>query len=497
MEVSEIKRLIDDDYTSERKKLARIGQRYYEAEHDILKYRLFYYNADGKLVEDEYRNNARISHPFFTELSDQLSSYMLSFDENPMQAKDTAEGLQDYLDEYFDDDFWTEIGELITGTYNKGFEYIYAYKNKDGRMTFQCADSMGVVEVRAKDTDDKCEYFIYWYTDRIEKGKKQIKRIQVWSAKETTYYVQERDGKIELDTEAEINPRPHVVFKDKKGKKKGYSFGFIPFWRLDNNRKRISGLKPIKPLIDDYDLMQCGLTNNLVDFDTPLHMVKGFDGDNLDELQQNLKVKKVVGVEADGDVEIKTIDIPYQARQVKASEDEKNIYRFGMGLNMTGLKDTAATTNIAIKAAYSLLDMKANKLEKRLKRLLKELLRVVIDEINETNKTGYKASDVEMVFKRSVMTNETENTQNEKVKAETQQVQINTILALAATLDDETIIKAVCDVMDIDYEEIKDRLPKDESKQVEQAQEELNNVITDEGGGTDESKAEGSAAGSS
>lgn len=218
MEVSEIKRLIDDDYNSERKKSARIGQRYYEAEHDILKYRLFYYNADGNLVEDKYRNNARISHPFFTELSDQLSSYMLSFDENPMQAKDTAEGLQDYLDEYFDDDFWTEIGELITGTYNKGFEYIYAYKNKDGRMTFQCADSMGVVEVRAKDTDDKCEYFIYWYTDRIEKGKKQIKRIQVWSAKETTYYVQEGDGKIELDTEAEINPRPHVVFKDKDRK---------------------------------------------------------------------------------------------------------------------------------------------------------------------------------------------------------------------------------------------------------------------------------------
>ena len=70
-------------------------------------------------------------------------------------------------------------------------------------------------------------------------------------------------------------------------------------------------------------------------------------------------------------------------------------------------------------------------------------------------------------------------------------------MALTANLDDETIAKAICDVMDIDYEEIKDRLPKDESKQVEQAQEELNNVITDEGGGTDESKAEGSAAGSS
>lgn len=476
MEVSEIKRLIDDDYNSRKKKRARVGQDYYEARHDILKYRMFYYNADGKLQEDTFRSNAKISHPFFTELSDQLSAYMLSFEENPMQAKDTAEGLQDHLDEYFDDDFWTEIGELITGTYNKGFDYIYGYKNKDGRMTFQCADSLGVVEVRARDTDDKCEYFIYWYTDRIEKGRKKIKRIQVWSATETIYYVQDGEGKIELDREEEDNPRPHVVYTDKKGQRMGYGLGFIPFWRLDNNRKQISGLQPIKPLIDDYDLMQCGLTNNLVDFDTPLHVVKGFDGDNLDELQKNLKTKKIVGVDEEGGVEVKTVDIPYQARQAKAAEDEKNIYRFGMGLNMTGLKDTAATTNIAIKAAYSLLDMKANKLEKRLKRLLKQLLKVVIDEINTQNKTGYKVSDVKMVFKRSVMTNETENIANEKVKAETQQVMINTLLNLAATLDNETIVRGICDVLDIDYEEIKDKLPDDPDLELKEEEQILDGV---------------------
>lgn len=480
MEVSEIKRLIDDDYNRRKKRRARTGQNYYEARHDILKYRMFYFNADGNLVEDKFRNNARISHPFFTELSDQLSAYMLSFEENPMQAKDTAEGLQDYLDEYFDDDFWTEIGELITGTYNKGFEYMYGYKNEDGRMKFQCADSIGVVEVRARDTDDNCEYYIYWYVDRIEKGRKEIKRIQVWSAKETTYYVQGGDGKIELDAEEEINPRPHVVYTDQNGNRMGYGFGFIPFWRLDNNRKQISGLQPIKPLIDDYDLMQCGLTNNLVDFDTPLHVVKGFEGDNLDELQTNLKTKKIVGVDEDGGIDVKTIDIPYQARQAKAAEDEKNIYRFGMGLNTIGLKDTAATTNIAIKAAYSLLDMKANKLEKRLKRLLKKLLTVVIEEINMQNGTGYKASDVKMVFERSVMTNEKENAEVEKTKAETQQVMINTLLNLAATLDNETIVRGICDVLDIDYEQIKDKIPEDPEVELKEDEKVLDGVQTED-----------------
>lgn len=69
---AEIKRIIEDDVMSEKKRLAAIGQRYYEAEHDVLNYRVFYYNTDGILVEDKARSNSRIYHPFFTELVDQL-----------------------------------------------------------------------------------------------------------------------------------------------------------------------------------------------------------------------------------------------------------------------------------------------------------------------------------------------------------------------------------------------------------------------------------------
>lgn len=477
---AEIKRFIDNDSSSEKKRFAEVGQRYYEANHDILKSRLFYYNADGNLVEDTTRSNIKISHPFFTELSDQLSAYMLSFKENPIRAKEAVEGLQDYLDEYFDDDFYTEISELITGAYNKGFEYIYAYKNAEGRLAFQCADSLGVIEVRAKDTDDECEYFIYWYIDRIDKGKKEIRRIQVWSNQETWYYVQSGNGRVKIDDSAPINPRPHVVFTEKKKNvKKGYSFGFIPFWRLDNNKKQISGLKPIKALIDDYDLMECGISNNLADFDTPLHVVTGFQGDNLDELQTNLKTKKILGVDEGGGVEVKTVDIPYQARKAKADEDEKNIYRFGMGFNSSQVGD-GNITNVVIRSRYALLDLKANKLERRLKKLLKQLVKVVLDEINKMNKTDYKVSDVYFDFVREITINESENYSNEKTKAETQQVQINTILNVAAVLGDETIVKAICEVLDIDYEEIKDKLPSPDDGMT-QAEVALSAVVPEEG----------------
>ena len=95
---SEIRRFIEEDNLSEKKRRAREGQRYYEGDHDILQYRVFYYNADGVLVEDKARSNSRICHPFFTEHVDQLAAYIMSFEQNPIRAKDAADGLQDHLD---------------------------------------------------------------------------------------------------------------------------------------------------------------------------------------------------------------------------------------------------------------------------------------------------------------------------------------------------------------------------------------------------------------
>ena len=477
----EILKFIGEDKSSTKKRLASIGQRYYEADHDILQYRMFYFNADGKLVEDQTRSNIKIPHPFFTELVDQAVQYMLSNKEGIIKS-DIPE-LQERLDEYFDDDFICELHDVLTGTMSKGFEYIYAYMNKDEKLSFECADSLGVVEVRAKETDDGCEYVIYWYVDRIAKTNELIKRIQVWDENQTTFYVQDGEGKLELDKSEPINPRPHIIYK-KDGDDSIYydNFGFIPFFRLDNNRKQWSSLKPIKALIDDYDLMSCGLSNNLADFDHPLYVIKGFQGDNLDELQINLKTKKMIGVDDTGGVDVHTVDIPYQARQTKMQEDEKNIYRFGMGFNSAQLGD-GNVTNVVIKSRYALLDLKCNKLEIRMKQFLKKVVKVVIGEINRLDGTDYQLSDVWYDFTREVMTNAQDNALIEKTDAERQQIQINIILSLQGVIDDETIIQTICEILDINYEDIKDKLPEDSEADVAEAQSTLEGVVPDEGGG--------------
>ena len=458
---SEIKQFIDEDITSDKKRLAGEGQRYYEGRHDILKRRIFYYNTDGKLVEDKQRSNIKICHPFFTELNDQLTSYIMSFKNNPVRALNPENGLQKHLDEYFNRKFWAEISDLISGAYSKGFDYIYAYQGENNRLAFEYADAMGVVEVDKKYSSDKENHILYHYIDKFDKDKKPIIKIQDWTETEVYYYIQhDRSGKIELDKTVEINPRPHVVYTDNKtGGKMGYPFGFIPFFRLDYNRKQISGLVPIKALIDDYDLMMCSLSNNLADFDTPLYVVSGYDGEDLDKLQTNLKTKKIVGVDSEGGIDVKTVEIPYQARQAKAHEDKEAIYQCGMALDISTLTGTA-TTNMLILAAHSRLKMKADKLIIRLESLLEEILKHVLTEINEQNGTGYTLADVEIKFEPVTITNETENVANEKAKAETKQIEVNTVLNIAAEIGEEQVLKAVCEIMDFDYDELKDELKK-------------------------------------
>lgn len=452
----EIRKYISDDAVSEKKRLARKGADYYEGKHDIRNYRLFYYDSDGVLHEDKYRSNVKIPHPFFMELVDQAVQYIFSGEQF---AKSELPELQAKLDEYFNynEEFTAALAEVLTGCMTKGFEYMYAYKDEEDKLCFQCVDSLSVAEVRKNSTDKIPQYVIYRYDDT--KGRKEIKRIQVWDKDQVHFFVQS-DNKIIPDDSEPMNPRPHSLYRgNADGRVYSKSFGFIPFFRLDNNKNQRSDLEIIKDLIDDYDLMASSLSNNLIDFDMPLYVVTGFEGDNLDELQTNLKSKKMIGLDEGGNVEAKTVDVPYQARLTKLELDEKNIYRFGMGLNTAGLKDTSATTNIAIKAAYSLLDLKCAKLETRLKQFLRTIAKTVLDEINEQGKTGYKQSDIYFEFTHEIMSNALENSQIKQNEANARQTEITTLLNLADTLDDKTIVQRICEVLDIEYTEIESRLP--------------------------------------
>lgn len=479
--VEEIKKFIEQDAVSDRKRQAREGQRYYEGDHDILKKKLYFLNNQGELLEEKFKSNYRIPHPFFTELTDQEVQFLLSGEDGFMHAQDPD--FQKVLDERFNNncDFLLEFSEVLTDTVVNGFGYMYGYMGEDGQTHFQCADSMGVVEVRAKETSDRCDYVIYWYVDRITPEGKRIKRVEVWDKSHVHYFYQVDDGEIMSDTEEEHNPRPHILYtKGKKLYEANYST--IPFFLLKNNRKQTSGLKPVKALIDDYDIINSGLTNNIEDTSEAIYVVTGFPGDDIDELMLNLKAKKHIGMAEGGSVDVKTVDIPFEARRVKMDITKEDIYHAGMGFNSTGLKDSSATTNLQIQMGYQLLQMKTTKFEANVKQFLGCMLDIVINEVNKQNGTDYKKSEVTIDFKPETPTNAKENVEIEHIKAQTMQTNVNTYLSIQANIGDEMLLKKIAEEIGVDYDDLKASAPKPEDDPLYKAQETLENAPVESGG---------------
>ncbi|NGL84146.1 phage portal protein [Streptococcus equi] len=450
-----IKSLIDSDRASNLKSKMRQGINYYDSKHDILDYRLFYFDSNDKLKEEKYRANTKISHGFFTELVDQKVQYLLS---NPIEIKTQQEGLQDYLNEYVNEDFQLILQELVEGASQKACEYVFWKLDSTNRLIFKTADALKTIPIY--DDNLNISQMIYYYEDEIAvdgKNKKVIKA-QLWTAEQVFYFVSKENNDFVLDDSLEINPSYHkMVRSNTTGELFGKGYGQVPFIKLSNNKREKTDLEPIKGLIDDYDLMACSLSNNLIDFDHPIYAVRGFQGDNLDKLTQNLKTRKTVGVATDGGIDVQTVNIPVEARKTKLSIDKEGIYKFGMGFDSSQSGD-GNITNVVIKSRYSLLDLKCNKTEIRLRAVIKQMLELIVQNINELHNKAYDTSDIEIIITRDVMANETDNVTIDKIEAETKQILINNIMTAATRLDDRTVLELLADVLQVDADDVEKKL---------------------------------------
>lgn len=460
-----VKRVVTQDRLASYKKEMRLGVDYYGHKHDILKYRLFYMDNEGIVHEETSRSNIKIPHSYFTEIVDQKVQYLLS---NEVKVLTEQEGLSNYLDEYLDEDFQLVLQEIVEGASQKGYDFCYVgYDGGDKRIYFKHADSLKVVEIY--DADSRLIAFVRYYDTIIfHDGKsKQVTRAEIWDAEKVWYFISQ-DSTIQtfkLDDSVPVNPVYHDTYLNKETNEAIVrSLGkvlavddFIPFLRLDNNKYKTNDLKPVKALIDDYDLMACALSNNLQDFDQPFFAVKNFSGDNYETLLRNLRSRGAVGTGSDGGLEVHTVNIPVEARKEKLRVDKEGIYKFGMAFDSSQVGD-GNVTNVVIQSRYTLLDLKCNKMEVRLRKLIKQMLELIVADINRRFNKSYNTHDLEIVITRDTMVDESEEVTREKVRAEMRQVEIDTILNAATRLDDESVIRYICEALELDYDEVQKRL---------------------------------------
>ena len=128
-------------------------------------------------------------------------------------------------------------------------------------------------------------------------------------------------------------------------------------WANDCHQSMLVG---IKEQIDAYDLIKSGAGSDLEEqqFFWIIKNCGGMDDLDLARFRDRLKTVKAAVVDSESsDVDVKTVDIPYQAREAYLTRLEEDLYNDSMSVNVQKLGSSVTAT--AIRASYEPLEQKA------------------------------------------------------------------------------------------------------------------------------------------
>ena len=200
------------------------------------------------------------------------------------------------------------------------------------------------------------------------------------------------------------------------------NYASLPVVRFSANAESRSELTPsIRAKIDAYDNILSDFADNL-DRANDVYWVLNNFGGTTDDIAQMLeeirRIKAVVnlsdGTGTSSTAEPHTIEVPYQARQTALQILEKEIYKDYMALNMAELTG-GSLTNVAIKAAMTNLNLKADRYEWQAFSFVQQVLALI----------GVKTEQIR--FKRRSLYNDSETVQD--------------IQMMRGDIDDETALK--------------------------------------------------------
>jgi len=122
----------------------------------------------------------------------------------------------------------------------------------------------------------------------------------------------------------------------------------------------------------------------------------------------NLRKYKAMKTDGDGGAETITMDIPVKAKDSHLDRLEESIYTFGQGVNTKTERFGNNPSGVALKFMYALLDLKADKTERKFKKAIREFLWFVALYLKYAEKQEFDYKSVQITFNKSILINESE-----------------------------------------------------------------------------------------
>lgn len=431
-------KVVEADRIGSRHSHAKLGVRYYNNDNDILYEQKYYFNAEGKKVVDETKSNNRLAHNFYGLLVKQKVGYVLG---KPMNFKTTNPALNEFLNDFLGDKWNMTAQELLKNASNKGDEWLYCYIDEDGELDYTVCPTEQIIPLWNNGFKTKLEGVIRYFDTKNLRGD-EATHVQLWTDKDVTYFLVGSEG-VHIQGQ-----KPHFEINGV-----GYGFGVIPFVQFKNNEEQTTDLSLVKELIDNYDKVTSGLANDLEEIQDTIYVLKGYQGTDSSEFMENLRYYKLIKVDEEGAVQKLELHIPVEAKNAQLRRLENDIYRLGMGVDVSAEK-LGNSSGVALKFIYSLLDLKADLAEVQFKKGIRHLLKIVESWLKISRGVVVDRKEVKVTFNRSMIINTKE--------------QIVNVVNSVGLISEETLLANHPFVTDVEYEMKKKEEEGIYSQQVEE-----------------------------
>lgn len=435
-----IKSLIDGFRFSETYKDMIDGEKYFRIKNDILNRKLNEYSIYDRDTRQTIkkinpnRSDEHLPHSFYKKQVNQKKlyvcgkpitiSYNLPVDGNKKteEHKKLEKKVTNLVWDKLGYDFEKLLKNRIVEASNAGRAWIHP-NYRDGKLVFEKYASKECIPIYDTETESYLVGFIHFY--KIQDLEQEEDRIYVeyWDEKEVRYYIETKQKEETVFVEDVSRPRMNCHYTreiydnalNTLVKVEKLNWGRVPFIEIENNEEKESDLKPIKNLIDAYDLINSNYVNTIEDLKEIVWLINGYGAEDLLAFIENLKVNGVARTnDMMGKIDAKLLDIPYEARQALLKLLKELIYEFGRAVD-TSNKDLVGTapSGVSLEFLYTDLDLKADDIITSAKVAIYEILWYVLQDLKAEGKilSDINEWDFRIEFNKSRIFNEIEKAQ--------------------------------------------------------------------------------------
>lgn len=392
-------------WLTSKQRLAMIeGDRYYEGDHDIKKYKRTAIGENGKLIELDNLPNSRIVNNLYGKIVDQKVNYILS---KPLTFESDDKHYNELLLTVFNADFLRRLKNITIDSFNGGICWLYPYFDTDGSFKFQTFRSFEILPFWKDNEHSELESAIRIYTVKAWEGssEKLIKKVEIFTNDGIQRFIL-NGSKLETD---KSDPFGYYARLGDQG----LGWERIPLIPFRSNGREIPLISKCKSLQDAYNIMLSNFSNIMQeDPRNTVLVIKNYDGEKIGDFRHNLAKFGVIKVRSFNgeDAGVNTLNIQVNKDNYESILQllKKSIIECCMGYDAKDDRIGSNANQINIKSMYNDIDIDSDNLETEFKASFEHLLFFVNSYLATTNKGNYFNKSVKITFNRDTLVNESE-----------------------------------------------------------------------------------------